>query len=430
MIKQLFSRAIKNKEVKNAGWLIGGRIARMLISFFVSILVVRYLGPSNHGIINYVAAYAVFFSAFCTLGINSVIIKDFLDYPEQVGTSIGTSIGLRIVSCLLSSISMVIVVFLVDGNDSTITTIAILYSSSLVFTAFDTINYWFQSKYLSKVVAIVAFSAYVATSLFKIILLILNKSVIWFALESLVESFVIALGLIMFYKKYDGPKWHFSKSVAKRILSKSKHYILSTILIVVYSQTDKLMLKQLLNETEVSYYSLAYSVCQMWVFVLTAIIDSIYPTIVSLYNSDYEAYEKKNRQLYCIVFYCSVAVSMFFLMFSDTIIPLLYGEEYNGAIIPLKIVTWYTSFAYLGVARNAWIVCENKQKYLSVMYICAAVINVIANFFFIPQWGASGAAFATLITQLFTSLIIPLMIKDMRRNAVLMLEGMIFRKIK
>ena len=62
----------------------------MLIAFIVSIFTARYLGPSNYGLISYSAAYVAFFTSVCTLGINSVIIKDFVDYPDEQGNAIGT----------------------------------------------------------------------------------------------------------------------------------------------------------------------------------------------------------------------------------------------------------------------------------------------------------------------------------------------------
>ena len=59
----------KNKVVKNAGWIIGGKVANKLLAFVVGIFAARYLGPSNYGLINYAAAYATFFASLCTLSI-------------------------------------------------------------------------------------------------------------------------------------------------------------------------------------------------------------------------------------------------------------------------------------------------------------------------------------------------------------------------
>ena len=208
------------------------------------------------------------------------------------------------------------------------------------------------------------------------------------------------------------------------------HYILSGMMVAIYGQTDKFMIKQMMSEADVGYYATAVTVCSMWVFVLAAIKDAMYPTILRLHKTDTAEYEKKNRQLYCIMFYVSIFVSAIFTVFGELIVKILYGSEFLPAVVPLQIITWYTAFSYLGVASNAWIVCENKQKYLKYMYIGAAVINIALNLCLIPILGVSGAALASLITQIFTSLILPLFFKDLRKNTKLMVEGILLKNIK
>ncbi|MBE7061164.1 MAG: hypothetical protein E7382_01345, partial [Clostridiales bacterium] len=70
-----------------------------------------------------------------------------------------------------------------------------------------------------------------------------------------------------------------------------------------------------------------------------------------------------------------------------------------------------------------------KQKYLKYMYIPAIIINVGLNFLFIPPMGAAGAALASLITQVFTSIVLPMFIKDLRPNAKLMLEAIVLKDV-
>lgn len=420
---------IQNFEIKNAGWLISGKVAQMILSLFVSVLSARYLGPGNYGLINYASAYTSFFMAFCTLGLNSIIIKDFVDYSDEQGQALGTSIVLRLISSLCSALMIVCIVCALDYGELETIAVVALSTVSLLFHAFDTINYWFQSKYQSKVTAIATFAAYAATSLYKIVLLMLNKSVRWFAFASSIDYIVLAVLLLLAYKKNKGPKLSFSWGKAKSLLSKSYHYILSGMMVAIYGQTDKLMLKHMLDGSAVGYYSTATVICGLWVFVLQAIIDSVYPTIMKLHRIDKDAFERKNRQLYAIIFYLSVAASMFFVLFGDLLISILYGEPYMGASKPLKVITWYTAFSYLGVARNAWVVCENKQRYLKYMYIGAAILNIIMNLLFIPPFGVVGAALASLITQVFTSIILPLFFDGMRKNSFLMLEAILLKGI-
>ncbi len=421
---------LKNKEVKNAGWIIGGKIAQMVISFIVSILTARYLGPSNYGLIGYASAFVVFFSSLCTLGINSVIIKDFVDNPDEQGEAIGSAILLRAVSSFLSAVMVVGIVGIVDRNEPTTIIVTALCSLGLVFQIFDTVNYWFQSQYKSKITSIATFLAYIIVSGYKILLLIFGANVKWFALATSVDYIAVAVFLLLAYKKHGGQRFKFTKRKARQLLSSSYHYILSGMMIAVYAQTDKFMLKQMLDETVVGYYSTAVTVCTMWCFVLQAVIDSIYPTILTLHGKDKIAFDRKNRQLYAITFYMSLAVSVLFMFFGTPVIKILYGEAYLPAVNVLKIVTWYTAFSYLGVARNAWIVAEGKQKYLKYIYTVAALLNVIINFALIPVMGAEGAALASLITQVLTSIVLPLFIKELRPNAKLMLEAIILKGIK
>lgn len=426
----ILSKLFGNKEAKNAGWLIGGRIIQMLLSLLIGIFSARYLGPSNYGLINYGAAYVSFFTSLCTLGLNSVIVKDFIDNPDEQGESIGSALVMRLVSSVLSAIMIFSIVLVVDRDEPLTLAVVALCSLGLVFHIFETFNYWFQAQYKSKVTAISTLIAYGVMSIYKILLLIFEMDVRWFAFATSVDYIAIAVLLFIAYKKHNGQKLSFSLKKCKSLLTVSCHYILSSMMVAIYGQTDKFMLKQMLNEAEVGYYSTATALSTIWVFVLQAIIDSMYPTILRLKNVDEEQYKKKNRQLYCIVFYASLFVSILFLLLGDFAIWLLYGAEYAPAGLPLKIVTWYTAFSYLGVARNAWIVSEGKQKYLKYMYGGAAIMNIVLNFIFIPIWGAAGAAFASLITQFFTSIILPLFFKEMRPNAQLMLEAIFFRKLK
>ncbi len=423
-------KMFQNKEVKNAGWLIGGKVAQMFLSLVVGSISARYLGPNNYGLINYASSFTSFFMAFCTLGLNSVIIKDFVDNPNEQGVALGSSILLRVISSFCSAIMIIAISFVTDAGEKVTIAVVALSSISLVFHAVDTIHYWFQAQYKSKITATVSLFAYLVTSAYKITLLILGKDVRWFAFATSVDYIFIGVMLFMVYKKYNGPKLTFSWAKAKYLLSKSYHYILSGMMVVIYGQTDKIMLKQMLDEAAVGYYSAGTTICNMWVFVLAAIIDSMYPTILNLYGKSKEAFDKKNKQLYAIIFYMSVFVSLMFCLFGDLAIRILYGETFAPAATPLKIVTWYTGFSYLGVARRAWIVSNDRQKYLKNIYLFAAIFNVILNFLLIPYFGASGAAFASLLTQIFTSLIFPYCIKGLGENAKLMMEAICLRGIK
>ncbi len=421
---------LKHRSVKNAGWLIFGKIIQMLISLGVGLLTARYLGPSNYGLINYAASYTAFFIPVCSLGINSILVKEFIDSPSEEGTILGSTLTMRIIMGVLSSGVIFAVVGFLESDEPVTVAVTFICSLNLIFNAFEIFNYWFQSKLRSKVTAFVSLVAYIFMALYRVILLLRQKNVVWFAFATSLDSICIGILLLIWYKKSKGKRLSFSRTTCKRLLKRGVHFILPGMMVSIYSYADKIMLKHMLSETDVGYYSTAVTICGMWSFVLAAIVDSMYPLIMEAHKTSKELFEKRNKQLYAIVFYISVSVSLIFCIFGGLIVRILYGAEYMPSVEPLRIVTWYTAFSYLGVARNAWIVCENKQKYLKYIYISSALANVCLNYIFIPIWGASGAAAASLITQIITTMVAPFFIKEIRKNSFLMLEGIFLKKIR
>ncbi len=414
---------LKNRVVKNAGWLIGGRIYHMILAFFVGLLTARYLGPSNFGLINYAMTYTSFFASFCTLGINSVIIKNFIDHPSEEGETIGSAIILRTISGLLSICMMMGITMILDKGEPITHIVVFLSAIGVLFQTMDTLNYWFQARLESRYAAISTVVSYTVVSIYKIWLLVTGKSVQWFAVSTSIDYLVVAVVLLVAYIKKSGPKFGFSWKKAKELIGASYHFILAGLMVSIYGSTDKFMLKQMLNESEVGFYATALSLCNTWTFVLSAIIDSLYPTILQSFGRDSKLFDKRNRQLYAIVFYVAVTVSVVISILAGPIIRILYGESYKPATLPLRIITWYTAFSYLGIARNAWVVSYQKQSCLKYLYIGSAVINVILNAVLIPHMGASGAALASLLTQMSTIVFFPVLLKALRPNVKLMIEA-------
>ena len=429
-ITQFIKNFLRKKVVKNAGWIMTGRIIQMICAFFVSLLTARFLGPSNYGLINYGIAYTTFFYSICTLGINSVLVKVLVDEPEKEGEALGTTVILQFISSLASALMIIGIVSIIDNKEPLTIVVVALCTIGLLFRVFEVLRCWFQAHLMSKFSAIASTVGYLLTSAYRLVLLMRNADIKWFALATAVDYFAIAVLLLFFYRRSRGMQFHYSKAEAKKLLKMSTPFILSGLMVSIYGTTDKLMLKQMLSEASVGYYSTAVSLCNVWVFVLTAIIDSMYPLIMESHKENHIKYEQQNRLLYAIVFYVSIFVSILFVLFGSPVIQLLYGEEYMPTVAPLRVVTWYVAFSYLGVARNAWIVSENLQKYNAPIYICAAITNVLLNLVLIPILYETGAALASLITQVSIIFVFPLFIKPMRRNTKLMVEAIFFKGIR
>ena len=69
-------------------------------------------------------------------------------------------------------------------------------------------------------------------------------------------------------------------------------------------------------------------------------------------------------------------------------------------------------------------VCENNQVYQKYILGIGAAVNVVLNALWIPLFGIAGASFATLVTQVVTSMIAPLLFQRTRENTLFILKGM------
>ena len=235
---------------------------------------------------------------------------------------------------------------------------------------------------------------------------------------------MIGIISLIVYRKLGGQKLSFSIDKGIHLFRKSHYYILSTLMVTIFAQTDKIMINQMMDSSWTGYYSAAVTCAGLTSFVFGAIIDSFRPSIFEGKRNSNESYVLNMKRLYSIVIYLSLIQSLFMTIFAPIIIHILYGNSFEQAISALRIIVWYTTFSYLGSIRNIWILAENKQKYLLSINLMGALANVILNYLLIPRYGILGAASASLFTQFFTNVITGYIIKELRDNNKIMIQSL------
>ena len=430
MLEKIKNKLKGNKFFSNTAWMIGGQVFQMGLTLVVGMLTARYLGPSNYGIINYTASYVSFFTTLCQLGFTSTAVKELLDHKENQGEILGTTIFFRVCCSLLSTVAVVGLVYMLDDGDKLIIWIAFLQSLSLVFHSFDMIHYWYQSRLESQTSVKIQSLAYVIMAAYKITILVLGRSVGWFAFSTTLEIAVVAFSLIWVYRKGEGQKLKISIPIGIEILKRSYHFILSGLMVTIYSEMDKIMLGQMLNDTAVGLYAASMKISTMWSFVLTAVINSARPVIISSRSTNYDTYIKQNKRLYAAIIWVGIVAALGISICGRWIIYFMYGQEYLAATSSLQISAWYTMFSMLGTARGIWIVCENKSKYVKYYLGLGAILNIVLNYLLIPEFGPGGAAMATLLTQIFTAVAAPALFKDTRVYTRYVAEAFVMKGIR
>ncbi len=416
---------IKGKQVfNNAKWIIACKIIQSLLQLIVGMLCARYLGPSNYGLINYAASIMAFALPIMKLGLDSTMVYELTENPEKEGEILGTSLVMNVFSSIVCFGGIYLFVSAFNGDEKITVAVCLIYSISLFFAAIEMVQYWFQYKLLSKYSSIVMLCAYVIVSAYRIYLLVSHKSVYWFAVTNSIDFGLIGLSLLLIYFRMSSFRLSFSFKRAKKMFSKSKHYIFSSLMTVVIHNTDHIMLTTMVGKEENGFYTAAITCATVAQFVYTAIIDSYRPLILSCKKSDEAQYRKNVSGLYCIIIYLAFAQSIVFTVFAKLIVGVLYGEEYMMSAKILQFLIWYLAFSVMGTVRNVWILAEQKQKYLWIINLSGALINVVLNAFLIPEFGAIGAALASFVTQFTINFVLGFILKPIRENNRLLLKGL------
>lgn len=414
---------LNNRVFKNAAWMIGCKIAQSLITFVIGLLTARYLGPSNYGVLSYAMSVVAFAVPMMQLGLNHTLVREFVKAPEREGQILGTALGINIISSIFCIIGTVAFAMIVDAGETETILVCALYSLTLLFQATEVTRFWFQSKLLSKYPSIATLGAYVVVALYKLYLLVTQKNVTWFALSNVLDYCLVSIILMAMYKKVGGKRLCVNWRMGREMLSRSKYYIIPSLMVMIFQHTDRIMIKLMIGETETGVYSAAITCIGITGFVFAAVIDSARPVILEAKEKDRALYEKRMTQLYSIITCMSVGLGVVMTLFARPIVLLLYGAEYAKAAGILAIAVWYVTFGYYGSVRGIWILAEEKQKYLTGINMAGAMANVALNYFLIPIWGAVGAAVASLITQIFTNVVIGFVFKPIRENNVLMVKS-------
>ena len=420
---------MKNKVAKNAVWIISCRICQALFQLIISMLTARYLGPSNYGLINYAASLVAFFSPIMQLGLTGILVQELINNPQREGQTMGTAVMMNVASGVLCVAGLIAFAYISALGEVETTIVCALYSINMLMEAVHILQYWFQAKLLSKYTSLAMLAAYVIASVYQIVLLALGKSIYWFAISKALDIAIIDVILVVLYFHYGGQRLCFSREVGKSMLQRSKYYIWANMMVVIFAQTDRVMLKIMIDDAATGYYSAAVTCAGMTSFVFSAIIDSMRPSILESKKKNETDYRRNMTTLYSIVIYLSLAQSIVIALGAPVMVDLLYGAAYYLSIDALRIIIWYTTFSYLGAVRNVWILAENKHNILWKVNLAGAVANIFLNLLLIPIWGVNGAAFASLVTQIITNVFLCFVVYELRPTVAFMLDSLNIKQL-
>ncbi len=389
----------------NTSWMFGEQILRMASGLLVGIWVARYLGPEQFGLFSYALAFVSIFSGLAKLGLDGIVVRDLVNHPHQRDVYLGTAFWLKFVGAFVM-LGVVALATLFTSNDHTTNLYVFIIASGIIFQSFEVVDFYFQSKVLSKFVSICKITQLAVSSALKVYFVLTGADLIWFVVVTLADQFLLALTLFIAYRyqKLGSFYQYFDITLAKKLLKNSWPLILSGLAVALYMRIDQIMIKEMLGDKEAGIYSAAVRLSEVWYFIPVIITSSLFPAIVSAKKISEELYYTRLQRLYTLMVWIAIGIALPMTFLCGWLVALLYGEAYAGAAQVLMIHIWAGIFVFLGVASGSWFNNENLQQYSFYRTVLGALINIGLNLALIPRFGVVGAAIATVIAQSIAAL--------------------------
>lgn len=402
----------RRKVVKNVCWAVIGKVVNILCGLLVGVLVARYLGPDQFGLMSYVISYVTLFSVFASFGLDNIEIRELSKKNSNKETVLGTAFGVRLIFAVLA-MGLIFLTLMRFESDSATFTLVMVYSLSLIFSALNVIRNYFTSIVLNEYVVKTEISRTLIGAGIKILLLFNRCSLVWFVVASTFDFVLIGGGYLYSYRKKVGPvlAWRVRAATARMLIRESFPLLLSGTAVIIYQKINEVMIRNMMDNASVGQFSVASKITELAIFVPMVIAQTVTPLLVRTRQEDPVRYQLKRQQFMDWMVWSGFAMALAMSLLAFPVIRLLYGEKYLSAIPVLQIMAWKTVFMALFGASGQLIVIENLQRYAVVRNIVGCVVCVGLNFLLIPVWGIIGSAVATVLTMAFSGYVSHLFIK-------------------
>jgi O-antigen/teichoic acid export membrane protein len=415
------------KIIRNIGWLSAERLIRMALSFVVGVYVIRYLGPEQFGKLSYSTSFVFLFLAITKLGLDEIVVRNLVKQEDTSAKILGTAFVLKLIGCVLAFF-IVSAGIIISTDDWLVRWMTIIIAFSMIFTCFDILDLWFQSQVISKSIAIVRSIQFAISSLAKLGFIWFHIPLISFAYLFVADTIIRAIGMTWVYLKDQQHlvgRWQLDKSVAVNLLLNSWPLILSGAMVTINMNIDQVMLGNMSTSEELGNYAAAVKFSEVWYFIPTVICSSVFPAIVQAKQQSRVEYYAKMQRLYDFMSFLSLSIALAVAFTSKNVLTNLLGAEYSSAGTILILHIWSGIFIFFGVARGNWLVIEDMTRLSLITQLMGAVTNVVLNLFLIKQYGAIGAAIATLISYAVSSYLSCMIFPAMRQTGWMLTKALL-----
>ena len=413
--KQFTLNDTKRKVLSNVFWAILSKCVNLLGVFIVGIIIARYLGPEQYGLMNYVISFVAIFQVLADFGIDNIQIREEAKHPERRNELIGTAFILKIIFAIVTILLLTIITY-IFGTAPTTRCYILIYSLRVILNTFGVFRNHFTSIVWNEYIAKTEIFRTIIGTVVKMFMLYLNASLVWFIASLVLDSLLLSSGYLYSYniKINKASQCKFNKHIANKLVKQSFPLFLSSVAIVIYCRIDQLMIGELLDNTKLGVYSVAIQFTNVLIFVPTIIAQTISPILVQAKVTDTTRYKALAYQFISITVWGCIIIAIIVSTLAYPLVNYTFGEAYICASPILSMMAFKVVGDALSQTSGQIMIVDGMQKYASIRNLIGCVVCVVLNLILIKKYGIVGTAITALITIFSSGFFANLVIRPYR----------------
>lgn len=207
--------------------------------------------------------------------------------------------------------------------------------------------------------------------------------------------------------------WQFDTIYARQLFRDSLPFVIIASSAAISARIDQVLLKHFMDTATVGLYQAAVQLSEVWQFIPGLLLATLYPALVNAKTASADVYRARLYALGGALLIYSSAAAVITIFLAPIIVPALYGEAFIASVPILQAYAWSIVGTVLSIFMVHLLVTENLRRVQIITGVVPMIINVALNLWWIPIYGAVGAAWATVVSYSIAP-IIPLLYARVR----------------
>jgi O-antigen/teichoic acid export membrane protein len=393
--------SIARRIAKNTTLMLIAQIVTYILGFFITIYTVRYLGVVNFGILSLALSITGISVIFTDLGLGTLIVRE-IARDKSVTDKYITNIVLMKVLLTISTLALTVLTVTILGYSPIIKNVIYIITFSIMVSTFTTfLSAIFQANenmiHLSInniLISVLMFTGTFVGIYYKL-------GLYYFAVIYLISNTVAFIYIfIIFLRTFSIPKFEIDLDFWKPTLKEAWPFGITGLSGMLYTYIDSIMLSIFQGTEAVGFYSVAYRIMLIMLFIPNAVNLAIFPVMSKFYTTSKDSLKLVHERYFKYMIMLGIPIGAGITILANKIIILIFGQGFTQSILVLQILIWTIVLTFAGASFVQILVSTNKQIIITKISGICVIFNIAINFILIPKYSYIGASIATLLTEI------------------------------